>query len=101
MIDINEDKPEYGELVLVAVTLDKDARIAIRRGPSTPQEEIDASDILDWENGVYHSIFSRNEDGLFVITPLQWRPEYADTISHWMPYPEHPALVKSKDKNYA
>ena len=98
MIDINDDKPDYGEMVLAALTLDKDSRIAIRRGPLTPAEEIDASNILDWKNGVHHSIFSRKQDGLFVITPLQWRPEYADTISHWMPYPKHPALIESEEK---
>ena len=93
MIDINDDKPSYGQMVLAALALDKDTTIAIFRSPSTPQDELDASDILDWKNGVHHSIFSRNQDGLFVITPLQWRPEYADTISHWLPYPEHPMVV--------
>ncbi len=85
MIDISEDKPYFGEMVLAALTFDKDTK--------SFSDGIDLLDIADWEDGTSHTVFTRNQGGMFAVTPLQWRPEYADIVSHWMPYPENPMLV--------
>lgn len=87
MIDIREEKPIQNELILAALTFDK--------GTKSFSEGVALSGIHDWSDGVSHTVVTRNQDRLCVVTPLQWRPEYADIVSHWMPYPRHPALTKS------
>ena len=47
MIDINEDKPSYGEMILAALTFGKETK--------SFSEGVELSDIYDWapdENGV-------------------------------------------------
>lgn len=89
MKSINEEQPEYDEKILAALTFTKETK--------SFSDSINMIELVDWLESVSHTVLVRNEDGLFIVGPLQWKPEYQGLVTHWMPYPEHPLLKKEKE----
>jgi hypothetical protein len=89
MKSIKEEQPEQNEIILAALTFTEETK--------SISEGIDMSEIAEWLRGISHAVFIRNEVGLFIVGPVQWKPEYQGLVTHWMPYPEHPLLKKEKE----